>query len=107
LSRAFAERLGPDPILGTAIRHVFALAEGRTKIDAGASPVEAAKEMRLFWKREAAVTRQLSTWSATALDGALGDLQAAVRRIRRSPLAAESVARMAFWRIARHARSSR
>ena len=106
LSRAFAERLSPDPILGAAMRHVFSLAEGRAKIEAGASATEVAKEMRLFWKREAAVTRQLSGWSSAALGGALGDLQAAVRRIRRSPLAAESVARMAFWRIARHARAA-
>jgi DNA polymerase-3 subunit delta len=105
LSRAFAERLGSDPILGAAIRHVFALAEGRAKIEAGASAAQAAKDMYVFWKREAGVTRQLSSWSSTALDGALADLQAAVRRIRRSPLAGESVARMAFWRIARHARA--
>jgi DNA polymerase-3 subunit delta len=107
LSRAFAERLGSDPILGAAIRHVFSLAEGRAKIDAGMSTAETARDMRLFWKREAAVTRQLSVWSSAALDGALADLQAALRRIRRSPLAAESVARMAFWRIARHVRASR
>jgi DNA polymerase-3 subunit delta len=105
LSRAFAERLGSDPILGAAIRHVFALAEGRAKIDAGASAAQAAKDMYLFWKREGGVTRQLSSWSSAALQGALADLQAAVRRIRRSPLAGESVARMAFWRIARHARA--
>ena len=36
-SRALAERLGPDPILGGAIRHVFTLAEARSKIDAGTS----------------------------------------------------------------------
>ncbi|MBV9111501.1 MAG: DNA polymerase III subunit delta [Hyphomicrobiales bacterium] len=106
LSRAFAERLGSDPILGAAIRHVFSIAEARAKVEAGMSASEAAKEMRLFWKREGAVTRQLAIWSSAALDGALADLQAAVRRIRRSSLAAESVARMAFWRIARHARSS-
>ncbi len=105
LSRAFAERLGADPILGAAIRHVLALADGRAKIDAGAGTAEAAKEMYVFWKREPVVIRQLSSWSSAALDGALADLQAAVRRLRRSPLAAESVARMAFWRIARHARA--
>jgi len=105
LSRAFAERLGADPILSAAIRHVFSLAEARSKIDAGLGAAEAAKEMYLFWKRETAVARQLTKWSSAALHGALGDLQSAVRRIRRSPLAAESVARMAFWRIARHARS--
>ena len=107
LSRAFAERLGADPILGAAIRHVFALAEGRAKIEGGTGAAQAAKEMYVFWKREPVVTRQLSSWSSAALAGALVDLQAAVRRIRRSPLAAESVARMAFWRIARHARGAR
>ncbi|MBV9569456.1 MAG: DNA polymerase III subunit delta [Hyphomicrobiales bacterium] len=106
LSRAFAERLGPDPILGAAIRHVFSLSEARARIDAGTSGAQAAKEMHLFWKRENAVTRQLGLWSSVALDGALADLQAAIRRIRRSSFAAEAVARMAFWRIARHARSS-
>jgi DNA polymerase-3 subunit delta len=52
------------------------------------------------------VVRQLGLWSSAALEGALADLLAATRRVRRSPLAAESVARMAFWRIARHARPS-
>jgi DNA polymerase III subunit delta len=104
LSRALAERLGPDPILGAAIRHVFALAEARAKIEGGTALAQAAREMYVFWKRESLVARQLALWSSVALDGALADLGIAIRRIRRSPLAAESVARMAFWRIARHAR---
>jgi DNA polymerase-3 subunit delta len=106
LSRAFAERLGADPLLGTAIRHVFSLAEARAKIDGGMLLAQAAREMRVFWKREDVVTRQLTKWSSAALDGALADLSTAIRRIRRSPLAAESVARMAFWRIARHAHAT-
>jgi DNA polymerase-3 subunit delta len=105
-SRALAEKLGPDPILGGAIRHVFTLAEARSKIDAGTSLAQAAGDMHLFWKREGLVVRQLGLWSSAALEGALADLLAATRRVRRSPLAAESVARMAFWRIARHARPS-
>ena len=105
LSRTFAERLGADPILGAALRHCFALAEARGRIDAGCALSQAAREMRLFWKRDEPVSRQLARWNSEALDGALADLYAATRRIRRSPLAGESVARMAFWRIARHARS--
>jgi DNA polymerase III subunit delta len=106
LSRAFAEKLGADPILGAALRHSFTLAEARVKIDAGIGLAQAAREMYLFWKREELVARQLARWNSAALDGALSELNGAVRRIRRSPLAAESVARMAFWRIARHARSA-
>jgi DNA polymerase-3 subunit delta len=68
LSRAFAERLGADPLLGAALRHVFTLIEARASIDGGTPAAQAAREMRL------------------------------------SALAAESVARMTFWRIARHAR---
>ncbi|SEC13546.1 DNA polymerase III, delta subunit [Rhizobiales bacterium GAS191] len=104
LSRAFAERLGADPLLGAALRHAFALSEARSSIDSGAPLAQAARDMRLFWRREGLVTRQLGIWNASALDGALADLNAAIRRIRRSALSAESVARMAFWRIARHAR---
>jgi len=106
LARAFAEKLGPDPILGAALRHSFALAEARSKIDNGTGLALAARDMYLFWKREDLVARQLRIWRSPALDGALSDLSSAIRRIRRSPLAAESVARMAFWRIARHARST-
>lgn len=107
LSRAFAERLGADPLLGAALRHAVSLSEARSAIDDGTPIAQAARQMRLFWKREELVTRQLGIWNAVALDGALADLNAAVRRIRRSALAAESVCRMTFWRIARHARPPR
>ena len=83
-------------MLGTALRHGFALADASAKIEAGTGATQAANEMYLFWKREEGVSRQLSSWNAVALDGALAELYAAVRRIRRSPLAAESVTRMAF-----------
>jgi DNA polymerase-3 subunit delta len=106
LSRAIAERVGVDAVLGAALRHGLSLTEARQKIDGGASAAQAAREMFLFWKREELVSRQLAAWNAVALEGALAELYGAVRRIRRSPLAAESVARMAFWRIARHARSA-
>jgi DNA polymerase-3 subunit delta len=106
LSRALAEKLSADVILGAALRHGLSLADARAKIDSGGSPAQAAREMFLFWKREELVSRQLAAWNAAALDNAIGELYAAVRRIRRSPLAAESVARMAFWRIARHARAA-
>ena len=106
LSRALAERLGADPVIGAALRHGFVLAEGRAKIEAGVPGTEVVRGLFLFWKREALVQRQLAMWHSAALDGALADLFAAQRRIRRSPLAAESVARMALWRIARHARSA-
>ncbi|MFI5013778.1 MAG: DNA polymerase III subunit delta [Hyphomicrobiales bacterium] len=106
LSRAFADKLGGDPILGAALRHGFALGEARSKIDNGLPLSQAAREMHVFWKREALVTRQLGIWTSAALDGAIADICAAIRRIRRSPLAAESVTRMAFWRIGRHARST-
>ena len=106
LSRASVERLGADTVLGTALRHCLSLMDARAKIDAGAAMVQAAREMRLFWKREELVSRQLGAWNAVALEGAVGELYAAIRRVRLSPLAGESVARMAFWRIARHARSA-
>ena len=106
LSRAFAEKLGADPLLGTALRHAFALAEARAKTEAGTPLAQAAREMHVFWKRESLVARQLGIWSSTALDGAQAELYGALRRVRRSAHAAESVARMAFWRIARHARPS-
>jgi DNA polymerase-3 subunit delta len=106
LSRAFAERLGADPVIGAALRHGFLLAEGQARIEAGVPSAQVSRELSRFWKREALVQRQLGIWHHVALDGALADLYAAQRRIRWSPLAAESVARMALWRIARHARSA-
>jgi DNA polymerase-3 subunit delta len=105
LSRALAEKLSVDVILGAALRHCLALSDARAKIDSGNGGAQAAREMYVFWKREELVSRQLTLWNGAALDGAVGDLYAAIRRIRRSPLAGESVARMAFWRIARYARS--
>jgi DNA polymerase-3 subunit delta len=105
LSRALSEKLSADAVLGAALRHCLSLTDARAKIDSGSAAAQAAREMFLFWKREELVSRQLAAWNAAALDGAVSDLYAAIRRIRRSPLAGESVARMAFWRIARHARA--
>jgi DNA polymerase-3 subunit delta len=106
LSRAFAEKLGADVLLGAALRHALSLCDATAKVDAGGTIAQSAREMFLFWKREELVARQLAAWTTGALDGAVNDLYMAVKRIRRSPLASEATARMAFWRIARHARGS-
>jgi DNA polymerase III subunit delta len=105
LSRAFAEKLGPDPLLGGALRHALALYEARSKIDAGLPSPQAVKAMHVFWKRENNIARQLASWSSRALDTAIVDLSAAIGRLRHSNLAGEALARMTFWRIARQARS--
>ena len=59
--------------------------------------------MRVFWKRQDAVTDQLRTWNAGALLAAIEALDGAMRRVRGSPLGGDAVARTALWRIARHA----
>ena len=104
LSRAFAEKLSPDALLGAALRHAMALSDARTKIDAGLAPDQALRAMHVFWKRDDKVAWQLRNFSSRALDGAIADLSGAIARIRLSNLAAESLARMTFWRIARQLR---
>jgi DNA polymerase III subunit delta len=104
LSRAFAEKLSPDALLGAALRHAMALSDARTKIDAGLTPDQALRAMHVFWKRDDKVTWQLRNWSSRGLDRTIADLSGAIARIRLSNLAAESFARMTFWRIARQSR---
>jgi DNA polymerase-3 subunit delta len=104
LSRAFAQKLSPDALLGAALRHAMALSDARAKIEAGLPFDQALSGMHVFWKRDDKVAWQLRNWSSRALDGAIADLSGAVARIRLSSLVAESLARMRFWRIARQLR---
>lgn len=91
-----------------AQRHFQTLHRHRPDVEKGRRPDEVVERMRppVFFKRKAAVTRQLGLWSSAKLDAALARLDEAVARSRLQPALADAIVSEAFLTIGRVARAA-
>lgn len=98
--RLFEDGMEPGVLLGFALRHSFQLQSGRREMDGGASPAEAARKLRINFKRERAFGEQLSRWPDVRLQRAVQIIGDATLAVRRNAALAEATAIRAFWSLA-------
>ncbi len=105
LSRLFAEGVAPASVITALGRHFRQLAEFRHRIDAGATAEAALKAARprIFFKREQAVRRQVTIWSADGLARAGDMLLARELDTRQMPDLAEAIVGRCVLTLARSA----
>ncbi|MBJ7535099.1 DNA polymerase III subunit delta [Rhodomicrobium vannielii ATCC 17100] len=92
-------------VLASSLLRLHAL---RAAVDAGASPMQAIKELRppVFFKQQDALAAQVRKWTVTALAARLGDLNAALRDTRLKPALAEDIAARFLLTVAKEARAA-
>jgi DNA polymerase III subunit delta len=98
--RLFQDGMEPGVLLGFALRHVFLLQNGRRAADGGSSPVEAAKSLRVHFKRERAFVEQLGRWPEARLAKAVQIIGEATLAVRRNASLGDATAIRAFWSLA-------
>ena len=107
LERLEATGQRADVIAGTALRHFQFLARARVDIDKGVAPSQVVERARppVFFKRRAAVTRQLSLWSGEDLGKAGERLAATIADARKMPTLAATLVSDVFLTLGRVARA--
>jgi DNA polymerase III subunit delta len=98
--RLYADGMEPGVLLGFALRHAFVLQNARRMVDGGSSPVEAAKSLRINFRRERAFAEQATRWSDQRLARSVQILGDAVLAVRRNAALGEAMAIRAFWSLA-------
>ncbi len=98
--RVLADGLESGVLLGFALRHAFLLQAIRRDMESGRNVSESVKSFRVSWKREKAVTEQISRWTETRLERAIQILGDAVLNIRRNAALSEALAVRSLWSLA-------
>jgi DNA polymerase III subunit delta len=98
--RLYADGMEPGVLLGFALRHLFQLRQARRLVDGGASPAEAAKTLRINFKRERSFIEQTTRWRDDRLLRAVQIVGDATLAVRRNAALAEAIAIRAFWSLA-------
>jgi DNA polymerase III subunit delta len=98
--RLFADGMEPGVLLGFALRHIFQLQQAKRETDGGKSPAEAAKALRIHFRRERAFAEQLMRWHDVRLTRAVQIVGDATLAVRKNAALAEATAIRAFWSIA-------
>ena len=93
-------------VLSSVLLRLYAL---RTAVDAGASVMQAIKELRppVFFKQQDTLAAQVRRWTAQALSAVLQDLNAVLRETRLKPALAEDLTASFLLKIARAGRVTR
>ncbi len=90
--RLTAEGIPAATILGSALRHAFALLQARMDIENGGSVSGAVESWRgLHFKRKAQVERQLNRWTSNGLKTAIDNLQTSLLDTRRNAVLAVDI----------------
>ena len=100
VTRLFAEGDDAGMVAGSALRHAMALHKTRAAIDRGTSADTAMLQARIFYKRKASFQRQITLWSASALEGVITLLRDAQVLTRRQPSLGETHLARALLMIA-------
>jgi DNA polymerase III subunit delta len=100
VTRLFAEGEDAGVVAGSALRHAMTLHRTRSAVDRGTGMDTAILQARIFFKRKAAFQRQLTLWSATALDGVITLLRDTQLQARRQPALGETQLARALLMIA-------
>ena len=90
VTRLFAEGDDAGMVAGSALRHAMALHKTRAAIDRGTPADTAMLQARVFYKRKASFQRQITLWSASALEGVITLLRDAQVLTRRQPSLGET-----------------
>ncbi|MBT3070062.1 DNA polymerase III subunit delta [Rhodomicrobium sp. Az07] len=92
-------------VLASSLLRLYAL---RAAVDAGASPMQAIKDLRppVFYKQQDALAGQLRKWTIPALAARLDDLNVALRDTRLKPALAEDIAARFLLTVAKEARAA-
>lgn len=100
--RAFAHGVDPGMLLGAVLRHATLLHRAVLDIEAGkaAAEVVAVATRGVFFKRKAAVERQIRGWTGEKLARMIAATHEALIRLRREGRLAEMIAVRALWTIA-------
>ncbi|MGL4242952.1 MAG: DNA polymerase III subunit delta [Beijerinckiaceae bacterium] len=98
--RLFADGMDPGVLLGFALRHIFQLQAGRRLVDGGSSAAEAAKTLRIHFRRERAFAEQLQRWQDVRLARAIQIMGEAALSVRRNAALGEAMAIRALWSVA-------
>jgi DNA polymerase-3 subunit delta len=98
--RLFQDGMEPGVLLGFALRHIFQLQQARRETECGKSPAEAAKSVRVHFRRERAFAEQLQRWQDVRLARAVQIVGDAMLAVRRNAALAEAMAIRALWSIA-------
>jgi DNA polymerase III subunit delta len=98
--RVLADGLEAGVLLGFALRHAFLLQSIKRGSGGNQNVAESIKSARVAWKREKAVTEQISRWTETRLERAVQILGEAVFAIRRNAALSDALAIRALWSLA-------
>jgi DNA polymerase III subunit delta len=98
--RLFQDGMEPGVLLGFALRHAFQLQQGLREMEGGASPAEAAKKLRIHFRRERGFAEQLGRWREARLVRAVQIIGDATLAVRRTAALGEATAIRAFWSLA-------
>jgi DNA polymerase-3 subunit delta len=102
-ARLRAEAVDPGTLMNAALRHALMLLRARFAIETGATVEEQSKTMRVNFRREDAVKRQLRAWTSARLLGVIRACGDAVAEARKQPSLAAQVAHRTLIDFARSA----
>ncbi len=98
--RLYADGMEPGVLLGFALRHLFQLRQARRSVDGGASLADAAKSLRIHFRREKSFVEQVTRWRDDRLVRAVQIVGDATLAVRRNAALGEATAIRAFWSLA-------
>ncbi len=106
-ARLRAEAVDPGTLMNAALRHALMLLRARFAIETGTGIEEQLRSMRVNFRREETVKRQLRAWTSGRLVAVIRACGEAVAEARRQPSLAAAVAHRALLDFARSAARSR